>query len=90
MVPVGHRAQPGARAGPCCRPSVLRGAACGHPEGGCECHPSACFPRWGSLSSRQSPGRCLTGSHGNTVLVRSGLLASLDMLSLVGMTLGAF
>ena len=90
VVPLGRRAIPGACAALCCRPSALCGVACGHPEGGCECHPSACFLHWGSLLSRQSPGCCLTGSHANTVLVWSVLSASLDILSLVGMTLGVF
>ena len=37
-----------------------------------------------------SLGHCLTGSHANTVLVLSGLLASLGIPSLVGMTWGVF
>ena len=88
--PLGHRVLPGACAGPCCLPLALRGAAHGHPEGGCECCPSSCFPRWGSLSSCQSPGHCPTGSCANTALVWSGLLACPDVPSLVRMTLGAF
>ena len=90
MAPVGHLALPGAHAGPCCLPSALCGVAHGHPEGSCEHHPSSCFPHWGSLLSRQSPGRCPTGSCANTALVRSGLLACPDIPSLVGMTLGVF
>ena len=90
MAPVGHQVLPGVCAGPCCLPSALCGVARGHPEGGCEHCPSSCFPHWGSLSSRQSPGRCLTGSRANTALVWSGLLACPDIPSLVRMTLGAF
>ena len=90
MAFVGRRVLPGAHAGPCCLPSALRGAVCGCPEGGCECCPSACFLHWGSLLSRQSPGRCPTWSRANTVLLRSGLLACPDIPSLVGMTLSVF
>ena len=90
MAPVGCRVLPGARVGPCCLPSALRGAVRGCLEGGCERHPSSCFLHWGSLSSHQSPGRCPTGSCANTALVQSGLLACPDIPSLVRMTLGAF
>ena len=81
---------PGVCAGLCCLPLASHGAACGRPEGGCEHRLSSCFPHWGSLSSCQSPGRCPTGSHANTTLVQSGLMACPDIPSLVGMTLGAF
>ena len=85
MVPVGRRALPGACAGPCCQPCVVRCVAVLRPA------VSAIHPHAFRIGVHcPGPGRCLTRSHANTVLVRSGLLASLDVLSLVGMTLGAF
>ena len=83
MALVGCCVLPGVHAGPSCLPSALHGVVFGHPEGGCECCPSSCFPCWGSLLSRQSPGHCLTGSRANTVLLQSGLLTCPDVPCLV-------